>query len=36
VIETKTFGGMGEVRRHIAKLPAADIAAIAEYISSLK
>jgi mono/diheme cytochrome c family protein len=29
-------GGMGEVRRHIAKLPAADIAAITEYILSLK
>jgi mono/diheme cytochrome c family protein len=29
-------GGMGEVRKNIAKLPEADIAAIAEYVMSLK
>jgi mono/diheme cytochrome c family protein len=29
-------GGMGEVRKHIASLPEADIAAIAEYVTSLK
>ena len=29
-------GGMGEVRSNIAKLPEADIAAIAEYVMSLK
>ncbi len=29
-------GGMGEVRRNIARLPEADIAAIAEYVMSLK
>ncbi len=29
-------GGMGEVRKNISKLPEADIAAIAEYVMSLK
>jgi mono/diheme cytochrome c family protein len=29
-------GGMGDVRKNIAKLPEADIAAIAEYVMSLK
>jgi mono/diheme cytochrome c family protein len=29
-------GGMGEVRKNIARLPEADIAAIAEYVMSLK
>jgi mono/diheme cytochrome c family protein len=29
-------GGMGEVRKNVAKLPEADVAAIAEYILSLK
>ena len=29
-------GGMGEVRKNIAKLPEADVAAIAEYVISLK
>ena len=29
-------GGMGEVRKNIAKLPEADMAAIAEYVLSLK
>ena len=29
-------GGMGEVRKNIAKLPEADMAAIAEYVMSLK
>ena len=29
-------GGMGEVRKHIAKLPQSDIAAIAEFVTSLK
>jgi Cytochrome c len=29
-------GGMGEVRRNIARLPEADIAAIAEYVMSLR
>jgi mono/diheme cytochrome c family protein len=29
-------GGMGEVRKNIARLPEADVAAIAEYIMSLK
>ena len=29
-------GGMGEVRKNIAKLPEADIAAIADYVMSLK
>jgi mono/diheme cytochrome c family protein len=29
-------GGMGEVQRNIAKLPEADVAAIAEYVASLK
>jgi mono/diheme cytochrome c family protein len=29
-------GGMGDVRKHIASLPEADVAAIAEYVMSLK
>jgi mono/diheme cytochrome c family protein len=34
--EKMSSGGMGEVRKNISKLPEADIAAIAEYVMSLK